>query len=137
MYHRILEYSTHTHTLGYSCLRECILCKYSLFLLPTWSKNKVSRKTALCTYTCTLVKSNYTMCVCLHRTVRQSIQQQRSHQAQLDGLPQCSCCEVRLGKVFKNGALCPRCGHRVCKTCRTLQSPPPPKFICTVCERQR
>ena len=70
-------------------------------------------------------------------TLRQEIEQERYHQKLFLDKRQCSCCEQPLGLIFNSGANCPNCVNLVCKQCRKTFSKPPPKFICTVCAKQR
>ena len=73
----------------------------------------------------------------MYSTLRQEIEQERYHQKLFLDKRQCSCCEQPLGLIFNSGANCPNCVSLVCKQCRKAFSKPPPKFICTVCGKQR
>ncbi len=72
-------------------------------------------------------------------TLRQSIQQERTHQREVASTPppRCSCCERRFGRVFNTGANCPQCSYRVCKRCRQVPYVRPPSFFCDVCAKQK
>ena len=70
-------------------------------------------------------------------TLRQELEKERYFQKQLLDKPQCSCCELTLGRLFNSGAPCPNCLYRVCKTCRVLSENPPPPFLCPVCAKKR